>query len=103
MCRKSTLGSIHVSGTQGHVYWTTPRLGQPIYLLLLLMDVLTQDVRKDVPGSMMFADDIALCCDDETDMIEYLETWRRALEDRGMRISRPKNKFMDFNLDQDNG
>ena len=32
-------------------------------------------------GSMMFADDIVLCGDDETDMAEYLETWRRALED----------------------
>ena len=61
------------------------------YLFLLLMDVLTQDVRKDVPGSMMFADDIVLCGDDETDMTEYLETWRKALEERGMRISRPKN------------
>ena len=38
------------------------------YLFLLLMDVLTEDVRKDVPGSMMFADDIVLCGDDETDM-----------------------------------
>ena len=36
---------------------------------------------------MMFADDIVLCGDGETDMTEYLETWRRALEDRGMRIS----------------
>ena len=50
------------------------------YLFLLLMDVLTQDVRKDVPGSMMFADDIVLCGDhDETDMTEYLETWRKAI------------------------
>ena len=53
-------------------------------------------VRKDVPGSMMFADDIALCGDDETDMTKYLETWRNALEKRG--ISRPKTQFMDFNL-----
>ena len=47
------------------------------YLFLLLMDVLTEDVRKDVPGSIMFADDIVLCGDDETDMTEYLETWRK--------------------------
>ena len=73
-----------------------------LYLFLLLMDVLTQDVRKDVPGSMMFADDIVLCGDDETDMTEYLETWRNALEERGMRISRPKTQFMDFNFGQDN-
>ena len=45
------------------------------YLFLLLMDVLTEDVRKDVPGSMMFAGDIVLCGDDETGMTEYLGTW----------------------------
>ena len=73
------------------------------YLFLLLVDVLTEDVRNDVPGSMMFADDIVLCGDDETDMTEYLETWRRALEDRGMRISRPKTQFVDFKFAQDNG
>ena len=73
------------------------------YLFLLLMDVLTQDVRKDVPGSMMSADDIVLCGDDETDMREYLDTWRKALEERGMRISRPKTQFMDFNFGQDIG
>ena len=68
-------------------------------MFLLLMDVLTEDVRKNVPGSMMFADDIVLCGDGETDMTENLETWRNALEDRGMRISRPKTQFMDLILD----
>ena len=67
------------------------------------MDVLTEDVRKDVPGSMMFADDIVLCGDDERDMTEYLETWRRELVDRGIRISRPKTQFIDFKSGQDNG
>ena len=38
------------------------------YLILLLMDVSTEDVRKDAPGSMMFADDIVLCGNDEIDM-----------------------------------
>ena len=51
----------------------------------------------------MFEDDIVLCGDDETDMTEYLETWRNALEERGMRISRPNTQFMDFNFGQDNG
>ena len=40
------------------------------YLFLLLIDVLTEDVRKGVPGSMMFAYDIVLCGDDETYMTE---------------------------------
>ena len=38
------------------------------------MDVLTEDVRKDVPGSMMFADDIVLRGDDVTDTTEHLGT-----------------------------
>ena len=35
-------------------------------------------MRKDVLGTMMFADDIASCGDDETDMTlmaDYLESW----------------------------
>ena len=41
--------------------------------------------------------------DDETDMTDYLETWRRALEDRGMRTSIPKTQFIEFKFGQDNG
>ena len=40
------------------------------YLFLLLMYFLIEDVRKDVPESIMFADDIVLCADDETYMTE---------------------------------
>ena len=60
------------------------------YLSTLQMDVLTEDMRKDVSGSMMFADDIVLCGDDDNDMTQYADVWRRALEDRRMTISRPK-------------
>ena len=61
------------------------------------MDVLTEGVRKEVPASMMFADDIVLCGGREVDMTEYLDTWRTYLEERGMKVSRPKTQFMDFN------
>ena len=50
----------------------------------------------------MFADDIVLCGDDETDTTKYMEIWRRVLEDRGMRISRPKTQCIDFKFRQDN-
>ena len=33
-------------------------------------------------------------------MTEYLDTWRKSLEERGMRVSRPKIQFMDFNFEQ---
>ena len=67
------------------------------YLFLILMDVLTEGVGKEVPESIMFADDIVLCGGREVDMTEYLDTWRKSLEERGMKVSRPKTQFMDFN------
>ena len=70
------------------------------YLFLILMDALTEGVRREVPESMMFADDIVLCGGREVDMSEYLDTWRKYLEERGMRLSRPKTQFMDFNFEQ---
>ena len=47
----------------------------------------------------MFADYIVLCGDDETDMTEYLETWRRVLEEIIMRISRPKDTSWTLTVD----
>ena len=64
------------------------------------MDVLTERVKKEAPESMLFADDIVLCGDKDVDMTEYLESWRKALEERGMRVSRPKTQFMDFSFEQ---
>ena len=74
--------------------------GSALSPYLFLMDVLTEGVRKEVPESMMFADDIVLCGGREVDMTEYLDTWRKSLEERGMRVSRPKTQFMDFNFEQ---
>ena len=48
----------------------------------------------------MIADDIVLCGDKDVDMTEYLESWGKALEERRMRVSRPKTHFMDFSFEQ---
>ena len=68
------------------------------------MDVLTERVRKEAPDSMMIDDDIVLCGDKDVDMTEYLESWSEGqkdiLEERGMRVSRPKTQFIDFSFEQ---
>ena len=64
------------------------------------MDVLTEGVSKEVPESMMFVDDIVLCGGRDVDMTDYLDMWRKSLEERGMRVSRPQTQFMDFNFKQ---
>ena len=63
-----------------------------------------QGVLRPYPlGHRNFTYYIVLCGGDETDTTEYLETWRRALEESGMRISRRKTQFIDFKFGQDNG
>ena len=53
---------------------------------------ITEKVRKDVSESMMFAIDVVLCGGNEVDMTE---PWTQAMEQRGMRVSRPTTQWME--------
>ena len=52
------------------------------FLFAIMMDSLTENIRKEAPCQMMFADDVVLCAR-EHDMLELeLEEWMDALEKR---------------------
>ena len=71
------------------------------YLFDLVMDVISQEIRDMSPWCMLFADDIMICST-ERELVEgKLEQWRKALEDRGLKISRGKTEYLRFNEDQD--
>ena len=55
------------------------------YVFPLLMDVLTEDMRKDVPGSMMFANYMLRCGDDYRD--DRLERPRKGAGGRTTKIA----------------
>ena len=61
-------------------------------LFAIVMDSLTEGVRREAPWVMMFADDVALCTETKEEMERRLEEWRSRLEDRGMRASRQKTE-----------
>ncbi|XP_047484180.1 uncharacterized protein LOC125035913 [Penaeus chinensis] len=50
--------------------------------------------RRLAPWDLMFADDVALNGETNEDVEERLEQWRRALEDRGMKVSRQKTEYL---------
>ena len=50
------------------------------------MDVLTEKVMKEVPDSMVCADDVVMCVSNEVDMTEYLDSWRKSLEESEMNV-----------------
>ena len=54
----------------------------------IMMDSLTENIRKQAPWQMMFAGDVVLCARDKDVLELELEQWREALEKRGMKVSR---------------
>uniref|UniRef100_A0A3B3HUS4 ribonuclease H n=1 Tax=Oryzias latipes TaxID=8090 RepID=A0A3B3HUS4_ORYLA len=67
------------------------------FLFAMLMDRLTDEVRQESPWTMMFADDIVICSESREQVEEQLESWRFALERRGMKVSRSKTEYMCLN------
>ena len=63
------------------------------------MDRLTNEVRREPPWTMLFADDIAkmICEEIREEVKQRLECWRYALERRGMKVSRSKTEYLYIN------
>ena len=60
------------------------------FLFTIIMDKLTEDIRKDAPWYMLLADDIVL----SRELANDLEIWRNALERRGLKASRSKTEYL---------
>ena len=58
------------------------------YLFDIILDVMGRGIKE--PWSMLFADDIVLCSTTRYHVERKLEEWRRAMEERGLKISRMK-------------
>ena len=72
-------------------------------LFAMVMDRMTDEIREEAPWTMMFADDIVICSESKEQVEEKLESWRYALERRGMKVNRRKTEYMCVNERQDNG
>ncbi|KAI5089302.1 histone H4 transcription factor [Silurus meridionalis] len=73
------------------------------FLFAVVMDRLTDEVRQESPWTMMFADDIVICCESREQVEKSLERWRYALERRGMKVSRSKTEYMCVNEREGSG
>ena len=69
------------------------------YLFNLLMDTLLEETAVEAPWSMLFADDIVLIAESREELQNRLEECRRCLEEYGLKVSREKTEYMEFNSD----
>ena len=63
-------------------------------LFAIVIDVLTQHVRRRAPWNMMYADDVVLLNNTKEESEAELDDWRDALERRGLRLSRSKTEYL---------
>ena len=61
------------------------------------MDRLTDEVRREPPWTMLFADDIVICKETREEVERKLESWKYTLERRGMKVSRSKTEYLCIN------
>ena len=67
------------------------------FLFAMIMDRLTDEVRREPPWTMLFSDDIVICEETRKEMEQRLECWRDALERRGMKVIRSKTEYLCIN------
>ena len=65
-----------------------------LFLFAIILDKLTEDIRKDAPWDILFADDIVLSRPNCRELEDDLEMWRNALERRGLKVSRSKTEYL---------
>jgi len=68
------------------------------YIFSLVLDVLTKHIQDLAPRCMLFADDVVLLGVSREELNGRLETWRKALEACGFRLSRSKTECMECNF-----
>ena len=67
------------------------------FFCAVIMDRLTNKVSKEPPWTMLFADDIVICEETREEVERRLESWKYALERRGMKVSRSKTEYLCIN------
>nr|GEX96566.1 hypothetical protein [Tanacetum cinerariifolium] len=64
------------------------------YLFTLILDELPRGIQEDIPWCMIFVDDSMLIVESAKGLNNRLESWRKALEDNGLRVSREKAEYL---------
>ena len=67
------------------------------FLFAVIINTLTDEVRREPPWTMLLADNIVICEETREEVEQRLESWKCALERRGMKVSRSKIEYLWIN------
>ena len=67
-------------------------------LFIMVMDVLTEDVRDGSLMELLYADDLALCEESLNDVMGKYKRWKNAVEGKRLRVNVDKTKGMQLSF-----
>ena len=77
--------------------WTAPGISIKSVPVCSVVDRLTNEVRREPPWTMLFADDIVIYEETREEVEQKIESWRYTLERRRMKVSRSETEYLCIN------
>ncbi|MBJ5468736.1 hypothetical protein JGG40_23790 [Salmonella enterica subsp. enterica serovar Derby] len=63
-------------------------------LFVIVMDVITKEVREGLPWEVLYADDLVLAAESKEKLKVRVQKWKASLETKGLRVNVGKTKIM---------
>ncbi|EYC44867.1 hypothetical protein Y032_0447g1625 [Ancylostoma ceylanicum] len=63
-------------------------------LFILVMDAITKDIQKNVPWTLLYADDVMLAAKTKAELEQQVQTWQDRLAYFGLRLNVKKTEYL---------
>ena len=63
-------------------------------LFIIVMDVISREIRGGLPWELLFADDLVLIAESEEELGQKVRNWKDAMEAKGLKVNVNKTKGM---------
>ena len=71
-------------------------------LFVMVLDALREETRRGLPWEILYADDLAICADDEKSLQESVWKWQSCMERRGLRVNAAKTEVIACSKEREN-
>ncbi|VDP54188.1 unnamed protein product [Heligmosomoides polygyrus] len=69
-------------------------------LFVVVMDAITRDLRKPVPCTLLYADEVMLSCEDKDDLERQVQAWCDRLVMFGLRLNAKKTEYLTTDVNE---
>jgi hypothetical protein len=76
-------------------------------LFISVLEALSREFREGLPWELLYADDLVLIADSESELMKKLSRWRTGMEAKGLRVNMEKTKILKcqvkYGVEEDSG